>query len=51
MKITVQGGKTWTGSESILLGPGTVFAYGLHKVKKWDGERVEDLEDDWQSLN
>jgi len=51
LKITAQGGKTWSGSESIVLGAGTVFAYGLHKVKKWDGERVEDLEDDWQSLN
>ena len=51
LKITAQGGGTWTGSESIVLGPGTVFAYGLHKVKKWDGERVEDLEDDWQGFN
>jgi hypothetical protein len=51
LKITAQGGKTWTGSESIVLGPGTVFAYGLHKVAKWDGERVEDLEDDWQGFN
>ena len=51
LKITAQGGGTWTGSESIVLGPGTVFAYGLHKVTKWDGERIEDLEDDWQSLN
>ncbi|HEU4926473.1 MAG TPA: hypothetical protein VFT24_05465 [Vicinamibacterales bacterium] len=51
LKITAQGGKTWSGSESIVLGAGTVFAYGLHKVKKWDGERVEDLEDDWPSFN
>ena len=51
LKITAQGGGTWTGSESIVLGPRTVFAYGLHKVTKWDGERIEDLEDDWQGLN
>jgi hypothetical protein len=51
LKITAEGGGTWSGSESIVLGPGTVFAYGLHKVTKWDGERIENLEDDWQSLN
>jgi hypothetical protein len=39
----------WIGIDRA--GGGTIFAYGLHKVKKWDGERVEDLEDDWQSLN
>jgi len=51
LKITAQGGGTWTRSETIVLGPGTVFAYGLHKVAKWDGERAEDLEDDWQGPN
>ena len=51
LKITAQGGGSWSGSESIVLGPGTVFAYGLHKVARWNGEEVEDLEDDWQGLN
>ena len=50
LTITANGGGTWSGSEKIKLSPGTVFAYGLHKVKKWDGDKVEDLEDDWQSL-
>jgi hypothetical protein len=51
LKITAKGGGAWSGQESIVLGSGTVFAYGLHKVKKWDGEKVEQMEDDWQSLN
>ena len=51
LKITAQGGGSWSGSESIVLGPGTVFAYGLHKVAKWDGDTIGDLEDDWQSFN
>lgn len=50
LTITASGGGKWSGSEKIKLSPGTVFAYGLHKVKKWDGDKVEDLEDDWQSL-
>jgi len=50
LTITASGGGAWKGSEKITLSPGTVFAYGLHKVKKWDGDKVEDLEDDWQSL-
>ena len=28
LKITAQGGGTWTRSETIVLGPGTVFACG-----------------------
>ena len=51
VKITVKGNGKWSGSESITFAPGTAFAYGLHKVKKWDGDKVEDLEDDWHSLN
>ena len=43
--------RSWSGSEKITFSPGTVFAYGLHKVKKWDGDKIEEMEDDWQSLN
>lgn len=51
LKITAKGGGSWSGTETIVLGTGTVLAYGLQKVKKWDGDKVEDLEDDWQSVN
>lgn len=50
LSITARGGASWSGSEEITLSPGTVFAYGLHKVTKWDGDKIEDMEDDWQSL-
>ena len=50
LTITAKGGGDWSGSEKITLSEGTVFAYGLHKVKKWDKDKVEDMEDDWQSL-
>ena len=51
LSITATGNGTWQGSEKITLGAGTVFAYGLHKVTKWDGDRIEDMDDDWQSFN
>ena len=51
LSITATGDGTWSGSEKITFSPGTVFAYGLHKVKKWDGDKIKELEDDWQSLN
>ena len=51
LSITAKGGVTWSGSETITIAPGTVFAYGLHKVKKWKGDQIEQLEDDWQGLN
>jgi hypothetical protein len=50
LSITAKGGGTWSGAEKVTFSPGTVFAYGLHKVKKWNGDKVEDLEDDWQSI-
>jgi hypothetical protein len=50
LKITVNGDGRWGGSETITFYPGMVFAYGLHKVKKWNGDKVDQLEDDWQSL-
>jgi hypothetical protein len=51
LKITAKGGSVWSGEEAIVLGAGTVFAYGLHKVKKWADDKVGELEDDWQSFN
>jgi hypothetical protein len=50
LSITAKGGAAWSGSEKITFDPGTVFAYGLHKVKKWNGDKIEEMEDDWQSL-
>ncbi len=50
LSITAKGGASWSGSEKITFSPGTVFAYGLHKVKKWNGDKIEEMEDDWQSL-
>ena len=50
LKITAKGGAQWEGTETIELTSGTVFAYGLHKVKKWKGDEIDDLDDDWQSL-
>jgi hypothetical protein len=50
LSMTAKGGATWSGSEKITFSSGTVFAYGLHKVKKWNGDKIEEMEDDWQSL-
>ncbi|MGE3977965.1 MAG: hypothetical protein AB7F94_10300 [Nitrospira sp.] len=51
LSITATGGAGWSGSEKVTFSPGTVFAYALHKVKKWNGDHIEDLEDDWQGFN
>lgn len=50
LSITAKGGAAWSGSEKIKFSPGTVFAYALHKVKKWDGDKIGETENDWQSL-
>jgi hypothetical protein len=50
LSITAKGGAGWSGSEKITFSPGTVFAYGLHKVKKWDGDKIEEMDNDWQSF-
>lgn len=41
------------GSATIILAPGTTFAYLLHKVTKWNKgkTRIEDMEDDSKGLN
>lgn len=51
LSVTAKGDGSWSGSEKITFSAGTVFAYGLHKVKKWDGDKIKEMEDDWQSLN
>jgi hypothetical protein len=51
LTITAKGGGAWSGSEKITFSQGTVFGYGLYKVKKWNGDIIEDMEDDWQGLN
>ena len=51
LSITAKGGAEWSGSETITFTPGTVFAYALHKVKKWNGDKIKEMEDDWQGLN
>ena len=51
LSITAKGGAAWSGSETITFGPGTVFAYRLHKVKKWNGDKIGEMEDDWQGPN
>ena len=51
LSLTAKGGASWSGAEKITFASGTVFAYGLHKVKKWDGDTIKEMEDDWQSLN
>ena len=39
--------------EQIEIGEGTVFAYKMHKVKKWDKktEKIEDLEADYKGMS
>jgi hypothetical protein len=51
LSVTAQGGDEWSGSETITLSPGTVFAYGLYKVQDWDGNMIGALEDDWSGVN
>ena len=51
LSITAKGGASWQGSETITFSPGTLLAYGLHKVKKWDGDTIRELEDDKPGLN
>jgi hypothetical protein len=51
LSITAKGGGEWNGSEKVTFSPGTVFAYGLHKVKKWKGDMIDDMEDDFHGPN
>ena len=49
LQITAKGGKY--GTQTITLSPGAVFAYKLHKVKKWTDHnktRIENMEADYK---
>ena len=50
LSITANGGAAWHGSETIKFTAASQFAYGLHKVKKWDGDVINELEGDHQSI-
>ncbi len=51
LDVMASGGKH--GTQTITLSKGAVFAYKLHKVKKWnkDKTRIEDLEADYKGMN
>lgn len=38
------------GSVSVIPSRGTTFAYGMHKVARWDGDRITRLEDDRKGM-
>lgn len=50
LDVTVSTGKS--GSESVTLSKGTVFAYKMHKVKKWNKgkTKIEDMEADYKGM-
>lgn len=50
LSIATKGGTASSSSEKITFSADTVFAYGLHKVKKWNGDKIDEMEDDWQSF-
>jgi len=51
LELTAKGGKY--GSQTVVIAPGTTFAYLLYKVKKWnkDKTQIEDMEDDSKGMN
>lgn len=50
LEVSASGGRH--GSQTVVLSPGTTFAYKLHKVKSWnkDKTRIEDLEADYKGM-
>ena len=46
--MSAKNGGSSSGTTTVSVSNGSVFAYGLFKVKKWNNDktRVEDLEDD-----
>jgi hypothetical protein len=50
LDITAKGGKS--GSQTITLSAGTIFAYKMHKVKDWNKEKtqIEDMEADYYGM-
>lgn len=51
LDVTASGGKH--GTQTITLSKGSVFAYKLHKVKKWNNgkTRIEDMEADYKGMS
>jgi len=43
--------KSKGGVTTITLEAGSIFAYGMHKVKKWDKEMIEEMEDDFKGMS
>jgi hypothetical protein len=52
-KVSIDVNKCTDSASSVDIPPGTTFAYGLYKVKKWNKgkTKVEELEDDQAGLN
>lgn len=50
LDVNVSGGKI--GNSAITIGPGTAFAYKLHKVKNWSKgkEQIENMEADYYGM-
>lgn len=46
IEVKFKAGGSRTATSKIVIAPDTTFAYLLHKVKRWDGNQVKDLEDD-----
>lgn len=51
LEIEVKATTSSTTSTKVVLPPDTTFAYLLHKVKKWSGSTITDMEDDREGLN
>lgn len=51
LNLTAKGGKQ--GTRTLSLTGGDTFAYGLHKVKKWNKGKtqIENMEDDYKGMN
>lgn len=50
--FSAEGGAGNSGSQKVTLAPGSVLAYKLHKVKRWNKDKsaVEELEADYKGL-
>lgn len=51
LEVSVAASGSSTTTTKVTLPPDTTFAYLLHKVKKWSGKNVDDMEDDRAGMN
>lgn len=51
IEVEVKGGTNGTTSTKVVLPPDTTFAYMMHRVKKWSGDTIDNMEDDQQGIN